>query len=85
MISCFSLAKLARHRVIGRKHAADKSDEGEAKTLIIADAIDIPPGIAARLYRDIKARSEMMALAAIWPESATIGTPAPGCTLPPAI
>ena len=53
-------------------------------TPVVGDAVDIPPGIAIRADRDIKARSCMIASAACRPDSVAIGMPAPGCTPPPA-
>ena len=74
----------AGSRVERRKDAADKRDQGEPVPSVIAQRIDIPPGVAASGYDTVEARSSISALAAKQPDSATIGTPGPGWILPPA-
>ncbi len=74
-----------RPRVVRREHAADEGDDGQAVLFVIAECVDVPPGVtAAGRDRRVEARSAKMLCAACWPESAAIGTPAPGCTPPPA-
>jgi hypothetical protein len=46
--------------------------------------VDVPPEIAAVGYRRIERWSSARLAAANRPEMAAIGTPAPGCVLPPA-
>ncbi len=41
----------ARPGVIGREHAADEGDDGEAEGAVVAQRVDIPPAIAARTQR----------------------------------
>lgn len=77
-------AAAARECVIGREDAADEDDDRQAELPVIAERVDIPPGIAARRDRAREARSCISARAASRPEIAAIGTPAPGCALPPA-
>ena len=64
--------------IIRREHAADKRDDGQTLLSIVAERIDIPPGIAARLDRPIEARSITTLAAACLPDNAAIGTPGPG-------
>ena len=73
-----------RPRVVRRKHAADEGDQRQPTRAVIAQRIDIPPDIAVRRrgYREV--RSAISAAAASRPDSTAIGTPGPGCTLPPA-
>ena len=77
-------AATSRPCVIGREYAADKGDDGEGVAPIVAYRIDIPPGIAAGRNLPVEARSASTASAAKRPDNAAIGTPGPGCTLPPA-
>lgn len=70
--------------VVGREHAADEGNHGEAIQAIIADAIGIPPVIAIQGNLTVKPWSAQSAWAASCPEIAAIGTPAPGCAEPPA-
>ncbi len=70
--------------IVGREHTADKADDGEAMLAVIAQRIDIPPAVATGRNRRIEARDAIRLSAARRPESAAIGTPGPGCTLPPA-
>jgi hypothetical protein len=74
----------AAPRVVGREHAADKGDDRQAGPPVITERVDVPPGIAAGNDDLVEARSEISASAACRPDSAAIGTPGPGCTLPPA-
>jgi hypothetical protein len=70
--------------VVGRKYAADESDDGYSIAAICAQSVDIPPDISARRNWPIEAKSVSIASAASQPEIAAIGTPGPGCVLPPA-
>ena len=70
--------------IIRREHRSREGNDGQAVSAIIAEGVDIPPGIAALRKIEIEARSAISARAAARPESAAIGTPAPGCALPPA-
>jgi hypothetical protein len=70
--------------IIGRENAAHKSNDGQAMCTIITQRINIPPAIAILGNYRVEARSCNSASAARMPESAAIGTPGPGCTLPPA-
>jgi hypothetical protein len=74
----------ARQLVIGREDAADKGDDGQPVGAVRAGCVDIPPGIAVGRDRDVETRSLSKHSAASRPESAAIGTPAPGWVLPPA-
>jgi hypothetical protein len=51
---------------------------------VIAERIDIPPEITTRRDRLVESRCAISVAAASWPDIAAIGTPGPGCTLPPA-
>ena len=70
--------------VVGREHAADKGNQRNAVASVIAQRVDIPPGIAVVRDRAVESRSSITLAAAIRPDSAAIGTPGPGCALPPA-
>ena len=75
--------------VIGREDAADKGDDREPIAPAIgsrgvAEGVDIPPGIAVRVDLYVEPRSLSRISTARPPLSAAIGTPAPGCVLPPA-
>ncbi|MEY3016438.1 MAG: hypothetical protein RJB19_750 [Pseudomonadota bacterium] len=70
--------------VIRGEDAADKDDHGDAVSTAIAHPIDIPPEITTRRDLLVKSRSAIRLAAAKRPDSAAIGTPAPGCTVPPA-
>ena len=70
--------------VVGREHAAQHGDDGKAMATVVAQRVDVPPEVAARRDRPVEPRSASSAAAAIRPERAVIGTPGPGCTLPPA-
>ena len=69
--------------VIRREDASEKRDDGDAVLAIVAQRVDIPPRIATRRDGPAEVRSATSADAASRPDSAAIGTPAPGCTLPP--
>jgi hypothetical protein len=74
----------ARKRVVRGKHAADEGNERDAAFAVVAQCIDVPPGIAVLGDDAVKVRSPIRLAAAIHPDSAAIGTPGPGCALPPA-
>ena len=70
--------------VIRRKHAAHKHDQGQAVLTIVTQCVKVPPEVAVLWDRLVKPRSAINAAAANCPDMAAIGTPGPGCTLPPA-
>ena len=70
--------------VVRRKDTANEGDDGNAMLTAVTQPIDIPPEITTRLDELIESRCAIRVAAASRPESAAIGTPAPGCTLPPA-
>jgi hypothetical protein len=70
--------------VIRREHAADKGDQGDAVPPVVAQGIDIPPRVAVRRDGCVETMSGTRLAATKRPDSAAIGTPGPGCTLPPA-
>ena len=84
VVAWIGRAAAPRPGVVGREHAADEGDQGEALRLVVAQRIDVPPGIAARRDRAVEAESASTLAAASRPEIAAIGTPAPGWVLPPA-
>jgi hypothetical protein len=51
---------------------------------VVAEGVDIPPEITTRRDRLVEARCPSSVSAASRPDIAAIGTPGPGCTLPPA-
>jgi len=71
-------------RIIGRKYASYECDDGDALTSVSAEAVEVPPMVPTRLNRLIEAKSAIRRFAAKRPDHAAIGTPGPGCTLPPA-
>ena len=70
--------------IVRREYAADEGDNRQSEAVVGAERIDIPPGVAIGRNRFIEAKSARSASDASWPESAAIGMPGPGCTLPPA-
>ncbi len=76
--------RAAAPRIVGREDRADEDDDDEAVAAVIAQRVDIPPGIAVLRDVEREVRSAITADAASRPEVAAIGTPAPGWTLPPA-
>ena len=70
--------------VIRRKNAANKSNNAQRVLAIVTDGVDIPPEVRPRFDLLVKSRSAITVSAARRPEIAAIGTPGPGCTLPPA-
>ena len=77
-------AVAAAELVIGGKDAPDKGDDRQAEAAVVAAGVDVPPGIALRVDLDVEARSLSRISTANPPLRAAIGTPAPGCVLPPA-
>ena len=71
--------------IVGRKHTAHKGDDGQAILPVIAQRVDIPPEITTRRDDLVKPRSAINVAAAKRPDMAAMGTPGPGCTLPPAV
>ena len=84
MIVWIAFAACQRAAVIRREHAADEGDDGQAIVAAIAQRIDIPPEICTRFDRLVEPRCAISVAAASCPDIAAIGTPGPGCTLPPA-
>jgi hypothetical protein len=84
MIERVSPPEPARERVVRRKHAADEGNQRDAAFAVVAQCIDVPPGIAVLGDDAVKVRSPIRLAAAIHPDSAAIGMPGPGCALPPA-
>lgn len=76
-------SRTAARCVVRRKHAADKGDDRDAVLAVCAQRVEVPPGIAAMRDRDVEARSAKRLRAALRPDNVAIGTPAPGCVLPP--
>lgn len=70
--------------IIWRKHTADQGDDGYAVAAIVAESVQIPPGIAIGPYLDVQPWSAIRQSAAICPDRLAVGIPDPGCTLPPA-
>lgn len=64
--------------VIGREHTAQKRDNRQPVLPVVADCIDVPPGIGAGYERRIEAWSDWIVSAASIPDKAAIGTPADG-------
>jgi hypothetical protein len=77
-------AEAAGEGVVGREDAADKSDDAEAVLSVVAQGVDIPPEITTLRDRLVESRCAISVAAAKRPDMAAIGTPGPGCTLPPA-
>ena len=87
----FRVAAAARagQGVEGREHAADESDDRQPVPAVGAQRVDVPPRVTVLPHHDVEARlaltrSSSSAAAASRPDIAAIGTPGPGCTLPPA-
>jgi hypothetical protein len=70
--------------VVGREDAADEGDQRQRVAAVVAEGIDVPPEISTRLDRRVESRRAISVAAASRPDIAAIGTPGPGCTLPPA-
>ena len=51
---------------------------------VVTQCVKVPPEVAARGDNLVKPRLAIRAAAARRPDMAAIGTPGPGCTLPPA-
>ena len=71
--------------VVRRKNTADKGDDGQTVLSVFAQRVEVPPEITTRWDRLVKPRSAISVAAAKRPDMAAIGTPGPGCTLPPAV
>jgi hypothetical protein len=74
----------SRTGIIRREHAAHESNDRQPMLAVVTQSIKIPPAISIIGNYLVEARSCNNASAALMPESAAIGTPGPGCTLPPA-
>ena len=70
--------------VVRREDAADKGNDAQAVLAVVAECVDIPPEITTRRHRLVESRCAIKVAAARRPDMAAIGTPGPGCTLPPA-
>jgi hypothetical protein len=70
--------------IVRRKNTTDKTNNRQAVLAVVTESINIPPTITLWAYWRIKARSCNTASAARMPASAAIGSPGPGCVLPPA-
>lgn len=70
--------------IVGGEDGPDKGNDGQCELSAIADGVDIPPAIATCRNRRVEPISCISWSAASLPERALIGTPGPGCTLPPA-
>ncbi len=77
-------AQRARPRVVGGEHRTDESDERDAGGAFGIQRVDVPPRIPVRRDDLSEVRSCITCAAAMRPDSAAIGTPGPGWTLPPA-
>ena len=51
---------------------------------VVAEGVDVPPEITTLRDRLVESRCAISVAAASRPDMAAIGTPGPGCTLPPA-
>jgi hypothetical protein len=51
---------------------------------VVAEGVDVPPEITTLCDRLVESRCAISVAAAKRPDMAAIGTPGPGCTLPPA-
>lgn len=74
----------SRPGVVGRKDASNEGDDAQRVLPVVADRVDIPPEICTRRDRLVESRCAISVSAASRPDIAAIGTPGPGCTLPPA-
>jgi len=63
---------------------ADEGDDRDGAAAAGFQAVDIPPCVAVGRDGEVEIGSVSIASAACRPESAAIGTPAPGCAPPPA-
>ncbi len=70
--------------IVGRKDAANETDDRQPEAFVIAERVDIPPAVALRWYHGVEIRSDSTASLANLPDKAAIGTPAPGWVAPPA-
>ncbi len=77
-------AKPSLSGIVRGKNATDECDDRQSEAVVGAERIDIPPGVTIWRNRFIEAKSWRRASDASCPESAAIGIPGPGCTLPPA-
>lgn len=78
------LARVALGAGVARRK--DRADEGDGRQAIAparAEPVEVPPGVSARRERQVAPRSCHKVFSAMRAERAAIGTPAPGCALPP--
>ena len=73
-----------RPGVVGREDAADEGDDRQSVVAVVAERVQVPPAIPAGADRRREVESASRHSTASRPDSAAIGTPGPGCTLPPA-
>ncbi len=71
-------------RVPWRERIPEQRNDHDRPAPVIAHAVDVVPLVTAVLDGAVQARSDFKQAAANRPLSAAIGTPGPGCTLPPA-
>ena len=69
--------------VVRREDGADEADDRQAVMSAVTEAVEVPPGVAPGREDEVTPRSSQMIFSAMRADSATIGTPAPGCALPP--
>ena len=74
----------ARPRIPRRKDRAYEADDADGFGAIVADPVDVPPCVTIGCDLNPEIRTVSIAAAACSPDSAAIGTPAPGCAPPPA-
>lgn len=77
-------ARRPRARVSRRERTPEERDDDDRALAVVAQRIEIEPLVAARRDRRVEAKSSRTASAESLPLRAAIGTPGPGCTLPPA-
>jgi hypothetical protein len=79
-----ALSQPPRRSVVRRENAADEGNDRQRMLAVVTYRIDVPPDIAAGCNRRVEPKSIKTRAAASRPDSAAIGTPGPGCVLPPA-
>jgi hypothetical protein len=51
-----------RERIVGREHAVDEGDDGEAVLAVVAQRVDLPPDIAVRRHHQIESGATLVRL-----------------------
>jgi hypothetical protein len=74
----------AGRRVGRREDAADEGDHGQRRAAVVRDDVGVEPEVPVVRGRQVEGRSAQSASAARCPLAVAIGSPAPGCTVPPA-